>query len=1225
MRKSILIFFYLVFAAEVSAQLTQQDSIVTLSNGVLTVNFNLNTGFWEGYLEGERVFHNAYAAVKAAPVESSLGWMETFRDGYLREYSMGRVTDHLGAGTQVIFTHHGLQGALDLELILTLYDGQPLLTALLKVENPTDTTYLVRELHPLETSPSWNGAMYFGTDPTHCLVLENEYISWWTCKLTEIRNGTSSKSHWNNLIYDRTTGKALVIGFLTQQVTENIIYLKYSSESQPLPGRRGFGEFLVNCRSGNYKLAPGDSLVSDRVMLYWSDQPLQALEQYAEWMGKFQGVQLWPEIPAGWCSWYYYYWGVSEADVIANLNFIADKLRSHGMEYVQIDDGFQRALGDWETNDKFPHGHRWLTDQIHSKGLKAGLWLAPFGIGEKSDVYRNHPEWLIKDGDGNPIRVNKAWANPYWGGDVYALDPTHPEAQQWLRNLFHTVIHDWGYDYVKIDFLYYATGADQGEADNLNCHYYANVTPIQAYRIGLQAIREGVGADKFILGCGAPIGASVGLVDGMRIGTDVYPSWGQIAECAKNVARRYFLHNRVFLNDPDVVMVRTQMPETQAKAWASMVALTGTMTLDSDKLPSVPDSRIAILKKILPVYSGRFRPLDLLEAVDEPPSIWDCKVSRNFEEWHVVGLVNWKGRTERISLDTRQLGWFGTPCLAFDFWDKRFLGEFTSELVLEVPPNSCKVIALHQKRAIPQILSTSRHITQGGVDLQQVWWDADSLVLRGTSQGVAGEPYKLYLHVPKEPGLGYRFSHARADVPQFSAQMVSSRILELSFTCGGDPLHWAVYFAPGKIRIIEPEEGGSYRRDVSMYGLCAPEIDSVEIRIDGQRAGRAEIIDGQWHFQWRFPRAGEFLITAIGYEAGSSYSDQVEIKVLSFTKDVLIVDDTRDGIGALFGTREAEVDSFYHRLFHGLSCDEWDLRTQGLPQLFDLGDYSFVCWHMDNFIDQQLAGAVPQLRDYLNAGGKLLLCGLKLGEALAGDGTYPYTFEPGDFTHDFLHLRGADDDPNADFLGARGLNGYPDVWIDPGKPLSAWNGRLKFVEVLMPVEAQSALTPIYTFLSASGDTSFDGKVCGIRYLGSDYQVVVLGFPLYFLQDADAETLVSRVLRDFGLPTGVSEVSERAVVTRFELRQNYPNPFNSTTTIEYAIPQGKGKGDAFLVIYNLLGQRVKVLVDEAQECGRWYRVQWDGQDEKGRQVASGVYICRLRVGSFVQSRKLVLMR
>ncbi len=110
-------------------------------------------------------------------------------------------------------------------------------------------------------------------------------------------------------------------------------------------------------------------------------------------------------MPTGWCSWYYYYAKVTEKDVTENLGSAAEHFRDRGLQYIQIDDGYQRAAGDWDMNEKFPHGHRWLTKQIHHRGFHAGLWLAPFAVGARSDLFKNHPDWLLKNPDGSPKKI----------------------------------------------------------------------------------------------------------------------------------------------------------------------------------------------------------------------------------------------------------------------------------------------------------------------------------------------------------------------------------------------------------------------------------------------------------------------------------------------------------------------------------------------------------------------------------------------------------------------------------------------------------------------------------------------------------------------------------------------------------------------------------------------------------------------------------------------------
>lgn len=97
-----------------------------------------------------------------------------------------------------------------------------------------------------------------------------------------------------------------------------------------------------------------------------------------------------------------------------------------------------------------------------------------------------------------------------------------------------------------------------------------------------------------------------------------------------------------------------------------------------------------------------------------------------------------------------------------------------------------------------------------------------------------------------------------------------------------------------------------------------------------------------------------------------------------------------------------------------------------------------------------------------------------------------------------------------------------------------------------------------------------------------------------------------------------------IPAKFELRQNYPNPFNPTTTISYSIPTSASGKNVKLELYNTLGQKVGTLVDEKQDAG-FYAIRWDGRNDFGMQVSSGLYLYRLVAGSFVQIKKMVLVR
>ena len=301
--------------------------------------------------------------------------------------------------------------------------------------------------------------------------------------------------------------------------------------------------------------------------------------------------------PAGWCSWYELFGNVTEADVIANLEFCAANFDRRFFRYIQLDDGYQKATGDWETNDKFPHGHRWLTDQIHARNFKAGLWVAPFAVAERSGVPAAHPEWLLRNADG-PI----VWDTRIdWGGRIHSLDGAHPQVQQWLFDLARRAVREWGYDYLKIDFLLWATA---GEA------HYGGLTHAEAYRKGLAALRDGLGTEAFLVGCGAPLQHAVGYVNGMRIGSDVDADWGGVQAPARAAGLRSFYHRATWLNDPDCLVVRPPLSLSEAQAWAALVAVSGGLTLFSDNLPKLPPDRVPLLQRTVPVAPVVGRPLD---------------------------------------------------------------------------------------------------------------------------------------------------------------------------------------------------------------------------------------------------------------------------------------------------------------------------------------------------------------------------------------------------------------------------------------------------------------------------------------------------------------------------------------------------------------------------------------------------------------------------------------
>jgi len=210
--------------------------------------------------------------------------------------------------------------------------------------------------------------------------------------------------------------------------------------------------------------------------------------------------------PRIWCSWYSLYTAIDEA----TLHSVFDGLGDLPFDVLQVDDGWQISIGDWEPNTRFPSGMKALAEKIKSTGRRAGLWLAPLIAVESSRLFRAHSDWFLRDARGKFVS-----AGFNWGERLFALDTTHPTVLEWLAALMKQV-RAWGFDYLKLDFLY--AGALPGKR-------HADMPREAACRQGLKMMREAMGAEAFFLTCGAPILPSLGLCDALRVGPDVSGKW----------------------------------------------------------------------------------------------------------------------------------------------------------------------------------------------------------------------------------------------------------------------------------------------------------------------------------------------------------------------------------------------------------------------------------------------------------------------------------------------------------------------------------------------------------------------------------------------------------------------------------------------------------------------------------------------------------------------------
>ena len=281
----------------------------------------------------------------------------------------------------------------------------------------------------------------------------------------------------------------------------------------------------------------------------------------------------------GYTSWYNYYQNINEKCIMRDLKAIS---KYDEINVFQMDDGYQTAVGDWMSIDKkkFPNGIKCVADAAHEANLAAGLWLAPFGAQKNSQLVKNHPDWLIKDRKGRPIQVGWNW------GGFYALDIYHPDARNYIKKVFNTVLNEWSYDLVKLDFLYAASIIPRKNKSRGEIAYDS-----------IKLLRECVG-DKKILGCGVQMMPCFGIVDYMRVGADMALSWKDTAlrkmmhredvstpGAILNSFYRRHLNNRAFLCDPDVFLLRSsniKFTFEQQKLLAKFIKLFGSVLFTSD-------------------------------------------------------------------------------------------------------------------------------------------------------------------------------------------------------------------------------------------------------------------------------------------------------------------------------------------------------------------------------------------------------------------------------------------------------------------------------------------------------------------------------------------------------------------------------------------------------------------------------------------------------------------
>jgi hypothetical protein len=463
--------------------------------------------------------------------------------------------------------------------------------------------------------------------------------------------------------------------------------------------------------------------------------------------------KIWSGPVSGWISWFAFLDKVTEQDIVEAADTLSEVLLPFGYEYLQIDDGYQKGEGLPElwliANQKFPRGLEFLPQYIKSKGLKPGLWTnVAF---KQADFAEAHPNWFVTDKSGRPARGN--WVE-------FSLDASNSLALDAVVRPVYQGLRGMGWEYFKVDALRHL----RYEGYNAHADYFRRkkLDLVLNYRRYVEAIRNEIGRDVFLLGCWGIRPELTGLLDGCRIGTDGFSHAG--------LAQYNSWNNVVWRNDPDHI----ELNEDRYRS-TLVTSLTGSILLLTDKpsLYRTGDIRAAkcaapvlwtLPGQVFDVDPSRSDELDRVEAEvsGSGPRVFDAgltptcdlfllEINRSFENWVVLGRTGESVSEIRfadLGLDPQK------EFLVYEFWSGRLLGSFTGGFApgsLD-PVFRSQALVIRERRPHPQVIATNRHVTGGGVDLMDVQWNDG--MLSGRSRVVPGVAYEIAITEPAGFELG---------------------------------------------------------------------------------------------------------------------------------------------------------------------------------------------------------------------------------------------------------------------------------------------------------------------------------------------------------------------------------------------------------------------------------------------------------------------------------------
>jgi len=627
------------------------------------------------------------------------------------------------------------------------------------------------------------------------------FLKWnpWDMGVYEVGPGMRGDSSNILHLYDPGANMTLLFGFLTMSRMKT----RHIFETSDGGGIKSYCARLV---FGEYELAPGQVFNSELCGVGFYGDPYEALESWAK---KVQGIYR-PKIkalpPVGWIGTWsnptaasggepWEYWAIK------NARAINERLAGFGVEYIWTSqlNLMDYIPGNWlhENKEEIPGGLEHFFRMQAELGFKPGLWVSPFWFyGEAKGMLEEHSGHLLRWPGGEPVCFEETWGWRYEDDDLpwyhmhrYNLDGTHPGTLEFVEKLF-SYYKKIGVRYYMLDFL--------DVIENSVLHDKTKTAYQAGYAI-LGKIREVAGPDTHIQTAVASSPGFAGVIDAARIGRDFGESrpldtfladwrnatlvlhdqnYANTKYFLQNIMANYFTHGVLYQNDYNVFTVDRPYPTEHARLVATTFGLGGgSPMMLGDNICEMGEDRLRYIKLCLPRTAHSAKPADLFERVGNDHSrILKLAVDTKWESYMLAGVYNTDEGPCGLTLDFGRLGLDPEKkYVVYDFWNEEYCGVFKGGYPCTLPPESCKLYRIAEKRPYPWLLSTDMHIQQGFCEVKDVAWDPDNLRLILSVTRPVGERGNVYILLPRDYKLKnaerHRGVHLLKELLDFSVIM----------------------------------------------------------------------------------------------------------------------------------------------------------------------------------------------------------------------------------------------------------------------------------------------------------------------------------------------------------------------------------------------------------------------------------------------------------------------